>query len=160
MNFASMIIKSRLIPLASRCLLPPAFLCPAIAGLSPCHSHPSQCDIRIQKRRFGDAAPIPDSGQPTPPPSNLLSLPLQCPGCGAFTQSNTPEQAGYYSASRKSVKTYLVQRRAAQQHAHPSEAETFARVLENTDETLLKSLGFNQALASREHYQHNPSTGI
>lgn len=153
-----MALKSRLIPLALRCVLPPVFLCQATADLSQRVGHPRQCNIEIQRRRFGDAAPIPDSSLPTASSSNLLSLPLQCPGCGAFTQSSTPEHAGYYSASRKSVKTYLAQRRALQQHGHPSEAETFARVLQNTDESLLKSLGFSQALASRKHSPHDPST--
>ncbi|KIV84117.1 hypothetical protein PV11_06089 [Exophiala sideris] len=34
-------------------------------------------------------------------------LPVSCPGCGALTQDVDPGQAGYYTRSRKAVKTYL-----------------------------------------------------
>ncbi|KAL6247721.1 hypothetical protein RBB50_005069 [Rhinocladiella similis] len=34
-------------------------------------------------------------------------LPVSCPGCGALTQDIEPGEAGYYSRSRKAVKTYL-----------------------------------------------------
>ncbi|KIW09968.1 hypothetical protein PV08_11744 [Exophiala spinifera] len=34
-------------------------------------------------------------------------LPVSCPGCGALTQDVEPREAGYYSRSRKAVRTYL-----------------------------------------------------
>ncbi|KAK5207847.1 hypothetical protein LTR41_006359 [Exophiala xenobiotica] len=44
-------------------------------------------------------------------PSNSLHnpkrLPVSCPGCGALTQEVDPGEAGYYTRSRKNVKTYL-----------------------------------------------------
>lgn len=40
-------------------------------------------------------------------PSHLLSLPITCPGCGAFTQITNPNQAGFYSLKRKSVNAFL-----------------------------------------------------
>ncbi|KKZ67134.1 hypothetical protein EMCG_07193 [[Emmonsia] crescens] len=47
---------------------------------------------------------IPES---IPPKLDPTSLPFSCPGCGAFTQWVTPEEAGYYSISRKAVKEYI-----------------------------------------------------
>lgn len=37
----------------------------------------------------------------------LASLPISCPGCGAFTQWIDPEQAGYYTTTRRAVKVYI-----------------------------------------------------
>ena len=34
-------------------------------------------------------------------------LPWTCPGCGAYTQNVSPDEAGYYSPTRKSVRTFL-----------------------------------------------------
>lgn len=39
-------------------------------------------------------------------------LPQSCPGCGALTQESEPDQAGYYSASRRIVKRWLRKQRA------------------------------------------------
>lgn len=44
-----------------------------------------------------------------PPPSNLLSLLITCPGCGAFAQITNPKKAGFYSLKRKSVNAFLAQ---------------------------------------------------
>lgn len=40
-----------------------------------------------------------------------LGLPQSCPGCGALTQESKPDQAGYYSSSRRIVKRYLRRQR-------------------------------------------------
>jgi len=34
-------------------------------------------------------------------------LPLQCPGCGAFSQTTTPGEAGYFDLNRGAVKEYV-----------------------------------------------------
>ncbi len=50
------------------------------------------------------------NSQPTPPRSVVTipkRLPVSCPGCGALTQEVDPGDAGYYTRSRKNVKTYL-----------------------------------------------------
>lgn len=36
-----------------------------------------------------------------------LQLPQQCPGCGAFSQTFDSQEPGFYSVSRRSIKTYL-----------------------------------------------------
>lgn len=41
-----------------------------------------------------------------------LGLPQTCPGCGALTQESTPDEAGYYSRSRRAIKEYLRKQRA------------------------------------------------
>ncbi|KAK5092391.1 hypothetical protein LTR24_005209 [Lithohypha guttulata] len=47
-----------------------------------------------------------------PIPPQETSLPQSCPGCGALTQEFEPEQAGYYSRSRRVVRKYLQKQRA------------------------------------------------
>ena len=37
----------------------------------------------------------------------LPALPWTCPGCGAYTQNVSPDEAGYYSPTRKSVRAFL-----------------------------------------------------
>ena len=148
-----MALKSRAVPLALRHILLPEFLCPAIVRTSPRVRHLWPYDVRTPRRQYGDAAPSLKKEHITLSPT-LLSLPLQCPGCGAFSQSTAPEQAGYYSASRKSVKTFLAQCRASQDHERQSEAETFDKVLKNTEESLLQSLGFGGMLHISEHHRH------
>lgn len=39
-------------------------------------------------------------------------LPQSCPGCGALTQESEPDQAGYYSSTRRRVLMYLRKQRA------------------------------------------------
>ncbi len=54
---------------------------------------------------LGEAAP-----QAVPPPSRKKSngslLPTSCPGCGALTQLEHHDEAGYYSLGRPSVKAW------------------------------------------------------
>ena len=148
-----MTLKSRVAPLALRHIFPPLFLCPVIASISPRLWHLWPCDVGTQKRRYGDATTSLNTRHTNLSPT-LLSLPLQCPGCGAFTQSTTPDHPGYYSTSRKSVKTFLAQCRASQNYEHQSEAEVFDRVLETTDKSLLQSLGLDGVPHISEHQRH------
>ncbi|KAK2801947.1 hypothetical protein FQN51_005096 [Onygenales sp. PD_10] len=48
-------------------------------------------------------------------------LPYSCPGCGAFTQWVSPEEAGFYSLRRKPVKDYI--RRTSAQRKEEGSAE-------------------------------------
>ncbi|PKS09687.1 hypothetical protein jhhlp_004307 [Lomentospora prolificans] len=47
-----------------------------------------------------------DVDPPTDKPA-LRRLPLQCTGCGAFTQTTDPAQAGYFNLQRRAVREYL-----------------------------------------------------
>jgi genetic interactor of prohibitins 3, mitochondrial len=48
---------------------------------------------------------------PITSPSTVIpkSLPIQCSGCGAFSQTSSAEEPGYYDLDRKAVKIYLGQ---------------------------------------------------
>lgn len=52
-----------------------------------------------------------------------LGLPQTCPGCGALTQESTPDEAGYYSRSRRAIKEYLRKRRAVLRRQELSTSE-------------------------------------
>ena len=80
----------------------PAFICQALRRLS------------LRPRRHHDplARPMPGwmhteavsaPAQHIPP----RSLPVQCPGCGAFSQTTSPEQAGFFDLGRNSIKKFL-----------------------------------------------------
>lgn len=61
----------------------------------------------------------PKSLRPTPPSFHKntrhpTNLPLSCPGCGALTQDVDPGEAGFYTTSRRAVRSYL----RSQEHAH------------------------------------------
>lgn len=88
---------------------------------------PSVCSIHLPflPRRLHYSSPdtpIPDIPERICPKLDPTSLPLSCPGCGAFTQWVTPEEAGYYSVNRKSVKEYI-RRFSSDSEKSPSEAE-------------------------------------
>ena len=88
------------------------------------------------------------------PPSILSVLPLQCPGCGAFTQNHTAQEAGYYSTDRKIVKAYLAHRKAQESVGRNSEVGLFAKVLQNADASILRDLGLENSLATCKHNLH------
>lgn len=63
----------------------------------------SSCHLRTLARSFSLAQP-----------DKLLDLPRSCPGCGAFTQSTNPDQAGFYGANRKAVQAFIAWSRNVQ----------------------------------------------
>ncbi|EEY15498.1 conserved hypothetical protein [Verticillium alfalfae VaMs.102] len=74
----------------------------------------------------------------------LAKLPLQCHGCGAFTQTTEPDQAGYYDLNRKSVQKF-----AASEHEYEinkgeiEEDFVVTKALEGLDEHKLQELGLD-----------------
>lgn len=83
-----------------------------------------------------------------PSPSQLLLLPKTCPGCGAFTQSTSSDQAGFYSVNRKSVKAYIAQ--GLNQKRDIGESYIYKKSLEQVDPSLLQSLPSNDIVNSME----------
>ncbi|KAH7407549.1 hypothetical protein BKA64DRAFT_597234 [Cadophora sp. MPI-SDFR-AT-0126] len=90
----------------------PTFLCPAILRTP---SIPSQCNQRpsnstppaSQRRHISSTAPkVPPKPQGTGKPS-LQKLPQQCAGCGALSQTVDSDGHGFYTLTRKSVKTFV-----------------------------------------------------
>jgi hypothetical protein len=47
-------------------------------------------------------------------PEITLILPRSCPGCGAFTQTISPGQAGFYTTTRKAVQAFIAWSRNTQ----------------------------------------------
>ena len=145
-----MALKPRHFSFKSKHILPPLFLCPEIARLQSFTLSARDVSFNAGRRQLANSpSRIPSAYSVQLPPQHV-SLPLQCPGCGAFTQISDPGHAGYYSSSRKSVKIYLAQRKAAAGQGFPSEAETFDRVLKNADESLLQTLGLGNASTGSE----------
>ncbi|KAI5293219.1 hypothetical protein KEM52_005735 [Ascosphaera acerosa] len=54
-----------------------------------------------------DAIPIEPLQQRAPAGTSPAALPVTCHGCGAFTQWVYPDEAGFYTLTRKTVKAYL-----------------------------------------------------
>jgi hypothetical protein len=91
----------------------PTFLCPGILRIT--HLQPSQHSPKLaqslprapQRRQITSNTfngPISLSTGPGP---LLESLPQQCPGCGALSQTVDQDQPGFYTRSRKAVRNYL-----------------------------------------------------
>ena len=101
----------------------PAYLCPALSSFDPktprrSSQHPLGKIIRQVTPRLGVHTAAEDSRLPSAvkKSSLLVALPLSCPGCGAFTQDALSHEAGFYSAGRKAVKSFIqAQGRGAEQ---------------------------------------------
>jgi hypothetical protein len=61
---------------------------------------------RSQSPRI-DPSPKPPAQPLVEQPPRIRALPTSCPGCGAFTQLEDQEAAGYYNVGRKSIRQYL-----------------------------------------------------
>lgn len=84
----------------------PTFLCPLPLRLLARKGR--VCKSLLQTRSLK----VKTAGTPRkalPLPSHLLTLPITCPGCGAFTQITNPKNAGFYSLKRNSVNVFLAQ---------------------------------------------------
>jgi bifunctional DNA-binding transcriptional regulator/antitoxin component of YhaV-PrlF toxin-antitoxin module len=75
----------------------------------------------------------------------LRRLPLQCTGCGAFTQTADPDQAGYYNLGRKAVREYLglSERRASKADVVSEEDRVVQEALKNLPTEELEALGLS-----------------
>lgn len=119
----------------------PAFLCPALLQPPPWLLRTKGISILNQKRQIHVKSGITSTHEQSIAPPTFLALPLQCPGCGAYTQSVDPNNAGFYNATRKSVKNYLARQRGLQEMSTGGEGATFKQVTENADPRLLEALG-------------------
>ncbi|KAL2019429.1 hypothetical protein VTK56DRAFT_9634 [Thermocarpiscus australiensis] len=90
----------------------PLYLCPAFRSLAiehatarrRCHSHVQPVQIRRLHTQPATTAST-EPPQLTKQPSK--TLPVQCTGCGALSQTTVPDQAGYFDLSRRAVREYL-----------------------------------------------------
>lgn len=85
--------------------------------------------------------------------SELLNLPTSCPGCGAFTQLLSPDQPGFYSSNRKSVKAFLAQYEQSPGDGRSAESEMFEKALSSADSALLTQIG----LGDTDTWKSKPS---
>lgn len=76
--------------------------------LTPVHDPPSEFPLASINAQDAPASTLPLQATKTHGSSHKLrSLPVSCPGCGALTQDVEPGTAGYYTRSRKAVKSYV-----------------------------------------------------
>ena len=90
-----------------------------------------------------DAIATPSHGRLNP--SQLSKLPILCPGCGAFTQTISPEQPGFYGTNRKSVRAFIGPNGqcAGQAENCDRESKLFEHILAITDVSLLSQIGLD-----------------
>ncbi|KAK4130920.1 hypothetical protein BT67DRAFT_428733 [Trichocladium antarcticum] len=90
----------------------PLYLCPAFRSLSIENAAvrrrcgPTARPIQVRRLHSQSAAPA-SSEPPQLTKQPVKTLPLQCHGCGALSQTTVANEAGYYDVSRTAVKQYL-----------------------------------------------------
>lgn len=118
----------------------PLFLCPSLASCANISHDLGRRLSRPRRHRLHvDGTATPSHGFPTP--SQLLSLPRSCPGCGAFTQTVSPVQPGFYGINRKSVKAFLGCNGQLPSKGYDGESKLFEHVQEAADASLLSQIG-------------------
>lgn len=93
----------------------PLYLCPAVARCQTLYGpgHATRTGARGQRplplrqarRLHLTTRPTKDDESHHVAP--VRTLPVQCAGCGALSQTAVPDQPGFYSLGRRAVKTYL-----------------------------------------------------
>lgn len=118
----------------------PLFLCPSLAScINISHSLGRRRSRPPRHQLHVDATTTPSLGLPTP--SQILNLPRSCPGCGALTQTVSPEQPGFYGTNRKSVKTFIDRNGQCPGKGHDGESVLFELVLGAADASLSAQMG-------------------
>ncbi|KAM0321723.1 hypothetical protein ACHAQA_009962 [Verticillium albo-atrum] len=130
----------------------PGYLCPALS-LSPQRGHavPPRRELAFGQRRCLHVEPNPSEPLEGLPANAtdanaaaLAKLPLQCHGCGAFTQTTEPEQAGYYDLNRKSVQKFAASEDEYDVRKGEIEEDfVVTKALEGLDERKLHELGID-----------------
>ena len=122
----------------------PRCICPVLTTYSSWIPRSRRQVLSIQKRRqHVETAAATTHDLPTS--QQLLDLPRSCPGCGAFTQAVSPDQPGFYSTNRKSVKAFIARHEQNSKHVKSEESEAFDRIVGSADSTLLSQLGLDNA---------------
>jgi hypothetical protein len=74
---------------------------------------------------------------------NLASLPRQCAGCGAFSQTSDNGEPGFYSLGRKSVRAFLAPGTDSKNVKRVTEREIIEASLRNLPDEAFKALAFS-----------------
>lgn len=133
----------------------PLFLCPAVGASSRFHRTPKATPLPtpIHTRRLNHTeATIQDAPITTSENSSLgleipkRRLPLNCTGCGAFTQTSDPQMLGYFDPESKRVKKWLNPKAFERQHTTSQEDGVVDDVLKTLDPGQLEALGLDPSL--------------
>lgn len=133
----------------------PLYLCPAVAGLTSRLSRISLgAAAKVSQRRPNHTETITSNNESAPPLSKLSDsplkpvrrLPLTCSGCGAFTQTEDPEQLGYLDVSKKRVREWMNPSIRHQNILEGDEDKIVNETLGSLDQSRLKELGLDPAM--------------
>ncbi|EAQ83924.1 hypothetical protein CHGG_10328 [Chaetomium globosum CBS 148.51] len=126
----------------------PLYLCPAFRSLSTEHAtlrrsyRAKTSPVRVRRLHTETVAsvnvePLALNNQPT------KTLPLQCHGCGALSQTTVPDEAGYYDVSRKAVKRYLGLMQETDEEKPQETDQIVQQALQSVDVEALERQGIN-----------------
>lgn len=116
--------------------------CAAPSAAQPCPLHALPLLCRFQHTQSSEA---PSNTEIPPEKPVARHLPLQCTGCGAFTQTTDPAQAGYVNLERKAVQEYLglLEPKAPRVEEIP-EDKVVEEALDNLSPEQLEALGLSK----------------
>ncbi|KAF0640715.1 hypothetical protein NXS19_010125 [Fusarium pseudograminearum] len=153
----------------------PLYLCPAVGASSRIYRAPRATPLQtpVYTRRFNHTEATTSQEAPTEtietsetietpslfnPEVPKRKLPLNCTGCGAFTQTNDPQSLGYFDPESKRVKKWLNPRSFERQQAPTQEDKVIGDVLKNLDKSQIEALGVDPSLliAGAEREGHTP----
>lgn len=157
---------------------PPIFLCPAVRGFvssSVKLVHPSPCGrsplrpsqvLRLEAPHTpavpesDHQAPVTEAETPSDPATRAveLGLPIQCTGCGAFTQFLDPDRAGYFTPDRTDVKKSLGLVPPPSAPRERTEDEVVEDVSKKVDMERLRAMGIDvdSLFARSDRYEPPP----
>jgi hypothetical protein len=152
----------------------PEFLCPAIRPASvtsrrvlrtPAKSHLPLCQRRynhVEATIYDDAASIPTTTATEPSEAPIRDLPVNCPGCGAFSQTQDSDGFGYYSTDSKRIQQWLHPARRRELASRDVEEEDVVReALKSLEPSQLEELGLDSGLLlSAEEGELSSSPGM
>ncbi|KAL2140964.1 hypothetical protein VTI28DRAFT_3009 [Corynascus sepedonium] len=126
----------------------PLYLCPAFRSLSVENATlRRQCRPStrlVQLRRLHTEASASVSAEPASVVKQTSkTLPLQCHGCGALSQTVAPNEAGYYDLSRKAVRKYLGLLEESNNTPVTNTDEIVEQALQSVDVEALEQQGIN-----------------
>jgi hypothetical protein len=70
-------------------------------------------------------------------------LPLQCTGCGAFSQTTDSNLAGFFDTNRKAVRTFLGLDHGRIERSRRDEDRALEEALKSVDPEALKEIGMD-----------------
>lgn len=148
--------------------LVPTFLCPSLvrdvrfagparyafrSGSS--RVRPSRTTVRcLNIQSSGRAGELQPGNQ-----SKLSFLPWTCPGCGAYTQTANSEDAGFYSTSRKTVKTFVAAHNATCKKIRAEEAAELGTI-RDAETGILESFGLTDAPGFKSRSASSPDERV